>query len=70
MADWSEADWRRSTLCANGSCVEVAVADRHVAMRDSKMRNSPVLQFDRKSWEAFLVGVRHGEFDLVPLDGP
>jgi predicted secreted Zn-dependent protease len=73
MADWSEAIWRRSTRCANGSCVEVAVAGGHVAMRDSKIRNGPLLQFDRESWEDFLAGVRRGEFDLAsqirPDDG-
>jgi hypothetical protein len=68
MADWSDADWRRSTCCANGSCVEVAVAEGQIAMRDSKIRNGPILEFDRKAWEAFLAGVQNGEFDLAPLD--
>lgn len=63
MVDWSEANWRRSTLCATGSCVEVAIAGRHVAMRDSKSNRGPVLEFDRKAWEDFLAGVRNGEFD-------
>lgn len=66
MADWSEADWKRSTLCGAGSCLEVAVAESHVAMRDSKVQKGPILQFDQESWEEFLAGVRGGEFDLVP----
>jgi Domain of unknown function (DUF397) len=33
-------------------------------VRDSKDRSGPVLQFTRREWEAFLAGVRHGEFDL------
>ena len=70
MADWSQADWKRSTRCANGSCVEVAVAEPVVAIRDAKIRNGPVLEFDRKAWDAFLAGVRSGEFDLAPLDRP
>jgi hypothetical protein len=63
MVDWSEADWRRSTLCATGSCVEVAIAGHHVAVRDSKREHGPVLQFEREAWEDFLAGVRSGEFD-------
>jgi hypothetical protein len=62
-ADWSEADWKRSTVCATNSCVEVAVVGSRVAMRDSKMCQGPVLQFDGTSWTDFLAGVRAGEFD-------
>jgi hypothetical protein len=63
MVDWSEADWKRSTLCATGSCVEVAITGRHVAIRDSKRDPGLVLQFDRNAWKDFLAGVRNGEFD-------
>ena len=65
MVDWSEADWRSSTLCANGTCVEVAVVEGQIGMRDSKEPDGPVLQFDRKSWDNFLAGVRNSEFDLL-----
>jgi Domain of unknown function (DUF397) len=69
MADWSMADWRRSTLCGTNSCVEVAFAASDVAIRDSKLRRGPVLQFDRVTWEEFLAGVRNGEFDRAPEIG-
>lgn len=72
VADWSEADWRRSTLCGTGSCVEIAVAASYVAIRDSKRGQGPVLQFDRTAWAEFLAGARNGEFDacinLVAVD--
>jgi uncharacterized protein DUF397 len=40
-----------------------------VAVRDAKDRTGPVLQFTAAEWEAFVGGVRGGEFDLV-LEGP
>lgn len=56
--------WRRSSLCANGGCVEVKrLPDGGVAIRDSKDERSPVLEFDEEEWRAFLGGIRLGEFD-------
>jgi Domain of unknown function (DUF397) len=62
--DLSSANWRKSTLSATNGCVEVAVEDDGVAVRDSKDQNGPVLVFSRHEWAAFVGGVRAGEFDL------
>lgn len=64
MVEGPEADWRRSSLCATGSCVEVAVVGDRVAVRDSKMSRGPVLEFDRQSWIDFLAGIRNREFEV------
>lgn len=58
--------WKKSTWSDIGNCVEVAVAaDGSVGVRDSKQRGSgPVLEFTPSEWEAFVAGVRGGEFDL------
>jgi len=56
--------WARSTLCANNSCVEVALVEQHVLVRDSKIDGGPTLQFDRDEWISFIHGVRQGQFDL------
>ncbi len=65
MADLSQAKWRKSTYSANNGCVEVAfIDDGGVAIRDSKNRQGPVLQFGSAEWEAFVGGVHRGEFDL------
>ena len=65
----SDADWlefKRSSFCSVGACVEVAVtADNHVAVRDAKLEDGPVLFFNADEWRAFLAGVRNGEFDLA-----
>ncbi len=65
MADFSKATWRKSTHSANNGCVEVAFADGWVGVRDSKQQGrGPVLEFTAAEWDAFLGGVRGGEFDL------
>jgi hypothetical protein len=62
--DWSRAAWRKSTRSGTNGCVEVALVDNKVAVRDSKDRGGPVLVFTAHEWEAFVGGVRSGEFDL------
>ena len=67
MTDSESADdvWRKSTASgSNGECVEVAFADDAVLVRHSHDQSGPVLSFSHSEWEAFLVGARHGEFDL------
>ena len=57
--------WRRSSLCgAHGSCVEVAeTPDGRYAIRNGEASSSsPVLYFSGDEWEAFVGGVKAGEF--------
>ncbi len=63
MQDLSTADWRTSTLCDLNGCVEVAVLDDRVAIRNSNDRSGPVLVFTPREWRDFIGGVRIGEFD-------
>jgi Domain of unknown function (DUF397) len=58
-------DWAKSSLSyANGNCVEVAgLSGDLIRLRDSKNPNGPTLQFTPAEWDAFLGGVRNGEFD-------
>ncbi|MEV4326652.1 DUF397 domain-containing protein [Microbispora rosea] len=66
MADrpsFREATWRR--VCSNGNCVEVALQDGWVGVRDGKQGDGgPVLAFTAEEWHAFLQGVKAGAFDL------
>jgi hypothetical protein len=64
MVDLSRATWRKSTRSGNNGCVEVAFVEDQVAVRDSKDRTGPVLVFTAHEWEAFVGGVRTGEFEL------
>jgi Domain of unknown function (DUF397) len=43
------------------SRIEVAFVDGHVAVRDSKHPQGPVLIFTRVEWDAFVAGVHAGE---------
>jgi hypothetical protein len=61
----SRVEWRKSTLSTTNGCVEVAVVGDRIAVRDSKQEGrGPVLEFTAVEWDAFLAGVRGGEFDL------
>ncbi len=59
------APWRKSSRSGVNGCVEVAFVDGKVAVRDSKDRHGPVLVFTPAEWEAFVGGVRDGEFELT-----
>jgi len=60
----TDPHWAKSTASGNASCVEVAMTDNAVLVRDTKDRQGPVLRFTAREWAAFLIGVRNGEFDL------
>ena len=64
MQDLTAAAWRTSTFCDLNGCVEVALLDNQVAVRDAKDKSSPILLFTASEWVAFTSGVRAGEFDL------
>jgi Domain of unknown function (DUF397) len=58
--------WIKSRRSADqGSCVEVQrLDDGSRRLRDSKDRGAgPILNFTQAEWEAFLDGVKKGEFD-------
>lgn len=59
--------WQKSSTSGDQNCVEVASSPAYVWVRDSKNRDAAVLGFSRAEWGAFLIGVRHGEFDGPPM---
>ncbi|MEU8056036.1 MULTISPECIES: DUF397 domain-containing protein [Microbispora] len=64
--DLSAAVWRKSSRSSGngGQCVEVAAnLPGVIAVRDSKNPNGPKLLFTSEEWEAFISGVKDGEFD-------
>lgn len=64
--DLSAAVWRKSSRSSGngGQCVEVAAnLPGVIAVRDSKNPNGPKLIFTSEEWEAFISGVKDGEFD-------
>jgi len=70
-ADWPEsswvgavarAPWRKSSRSAgNGNCVEVALRNDLVGVRDSKEAGEgPVLLFNGAAWRSFIESVKEG----------
>lgn len=58
-------DWRTSSFCSTGACIQVAGSGEHVAVRDSKSHEGPSLRFTREEFSAFIRGAKAGEFDDV-----
>jgi hypothetical protein len=64
-ADWQSAAWRKSTRSSpsGDNCVEVAFDGDAVAVRDTKNRDAAMLIFTSDEWQAFIDGVKSGEFE-------
>jgi Domain of unknown function (DUF397) len=59
--------WRKSSYSGSsgGNCVEVAQFPASaIAVRDSKDPDGPRLVFTPDEWQAFVAGLKAGEFDL------
>lgn len=58
-------EWKKSSFCESSGCVYVAVAEidsgQVVHVRDDY---GPFLTFSLEEWDAFVAGVKAGEFDL------
>jgi hypothetical protein len=57
--------WRKATYSSGngGNCIEVATADRTVAVRDSNDPDGPRLAFGVRAWQAFAAKLK-GERSL------
>ena len=66
VANISELTWRTavSAKCEAGACVEVAQLQGSYFFRDSKDPDGPVLTFTQSEWDAFVSGVRAGDFEF------
>ena len=58
--------WIKSTRSGNnGACTMcMRLEDGSTAVKDSKDPDGPVLTFTATEWDAFIRGVKAGEFDL------
>jgi hypothetical protein len=61
-AAWKKGS--RSNGNGGNNCVEVALLDTGIAVRDSKNRTGPALLFTPAEWTAFVDSAKGGEFDL------
>lgn len=60
--DFAKSSWSKNNP---KTCVMVAINSAGVAVRDSKDSYKRTLSFTRDEWDAFIKGVKSGEFDLV-----
>jgi Domain of unknown function (DUF397) len=65
MPDLNTAPWRKSSFSAHeGACVETApLADGRIAVRNSNHPQAGVVLFTRAEMDAWIKGVKAGEFD-------
>jgi hypothetical protein len=66
IRELATASWRKSTRSGpdGGNCVEVAeLSGGRRGVRDSKHPTGPALVFTPGEWDAFISGVKDGEFD-------
>jgi hypothetical protein len=54
-------NWRRSRQCESKNCVEVALGNSHVAIRDSASPDGPFVEITTTAWRAFYAALRDGE---------
>lgn len=70
MAELASVAWHISTRSGSGgggSCVEAGPlldGSERFAVRHSKHPDGPVIVYTHAEWDAFIAGVKHGEFDL------
>ena len=61
----SPSAYTKSSYSSADGCVEVQLlSDGTIGLRDSKDRSKPPHLFTSREWQAFIAGVRAGEFDL------
>lgn len=68
------SQWRRSSYCYDGTCVEVCTSDGMVFLRDSKRPNRPAIALAFSEWAAFMAMVRDARwgdsFDVTTVAAP
>jgi hypothetical protein len=63
MTQHLAAEYKTSSFCSGGDCVEVGMRDGGVvAVRDTKDR-SRELMFSSQEWAAFVAGIKRGAFE-------
>src|SRR5689334_17419789 len=58
-----ELDWRIARKSASGNCIEVAKCNDLIAFRHSRRPDGEVILYTKSEFDAFLDGIKKGEFD-------
>ena len=54
-------NFKKSSRCGTSTCVEVKIDNHLVTVRDSE---GDVVMYTHAEWQAFVEGVKLGEFDI------
>ncbi|MFL6116506.1 MAG: DUF397 domain-containing protein [Catenulispora sp.] len=59
--------WIKSSASnGSGACVETSsIRPDEICVRNSRDPEGPILRFTKREWDAFLAGVKSGEFDAI-----
>jgi hypothetical protein len=58
--------WRVSQSCEGGACIIVARSGDEIVFGRSNDVNGTTYAYTRTEWDAFVAGVKRGDFDDLP----
>ena len=58
------SEFKKSSECGIGACVEAKEENGYVFIRNSENPNGQALVFNIDEWNAFIKGVKASEFDI------
>ncbi|MEU7938860.1 DUF397 domain-containing protein [Microbispora bryophytorum] len=61
----TEPEWRISSRCSGGNCVQFSQVNGGIALRDSKNPNAGTLFYSAQEWHAFLAAAKAGAYDVT-----
>lgn len=64
MFDDLDLDFRKSTFCSGGDCLEIARKNGKVYVRNNQ-RPDDIVEYSEQGWGDLIVGVKRGEFEAV-----
>lgn len=56
-------NWRISRSCESGACVGVARQGEFILIGNTANPDNPTSRFTVQEWNAFILGVKSGDFD-------
>lgn len=67
MKKFLDSDFKTPSTCGGpylDKCVSVAITEQGIGVRDTKDTGKTTLVFTHNEWNAFVLSVKKGEFDL------
>lgn len=62
-----DSEWRTSSWCEGGACVEAAAQDDAILLRSSVDPDGPVLAFTQAAWRDLIAGIRQAFLEQAQL---